>query len=83
MLRHVIEDQARKGWPDIPIAADDGRGATKLANAMSKARHERLTRREPGIAVWQERVKKLHTASLRSQLRHVLRDGRGLALVVR
>jgi hypothetical protein len=81
VLRFVIEDQQRRGWPDIRLAeAPDAVGVQRLTRVIAAAQRQRVEQQHPQLVAAEAKLRTLQSATIGELFRH-LRSGRGLALV--
>ena len=78
-----IESQAASGWPDVARqhSDDDATAMLRLTAAMTARQLARIEKHHPDVLKAADRLKALRSATLDSLFRHLLTDGRGLALV--
>ena len=78
-----VESQDDAGWTDVTLAngPDDAAALLKLRKVIAARRVARADAVAPDLAVARERLKKIRTATLDSQIRHLVNDRRGLAAV--
>jgi hypothetical protein len=84
LVQYVIEDQQRRGWPDVQLTAPgDVAGVAAviaLKKAVDRAQRARLEKQQPALVAASARFDKLRgSATLYSLFDH-LKSGRGIAV---
>jgi hypothetical protein len=81
VLRHTIEDQVRRGWPDIALhvpETPDLVNVKRLTAAIGKARQARLERDQPDVVKAAEKFTTITKAVGTTELLRLLRKGYGV-----